>query len=89
MLWSTLLVPVNAAYALRRIRAGSIASTVLGAFGLRLALDVPLAVLSSIIASGSATIPDAVFLGVLFSVIITAYDIHRPVYEWRERSAEA
>lgn len=89
LLWSAVLVVANAALALRRIRGGYISSTIGGALGFRLAINVPIAVVSSIVASGTTTIPDAVYLAVLFSVIITAYDIHRPVYEWRMRHAAA
>lgn len=89
LLWSAVLVVANAALALRRIRGGYISSTIAGALAFRLLINVPIAVVSSIVASGAATIGDALFLAVLFSVIITAYDIHRPVYEWRMRNAGA
>lgn len=85
--WAAVLVVANAALSLRWVRRGRIANTIPGAVVARLLVNVPLAVLASLLASGGTTVPDGVFLAVLFAVVIALYDVYRPVYEWRLRGA--
>ena len=89
LLWALLVVAVNAAFALRQVRRGRINATVPGAVLTRLAVNVPIAVAASLLEAGGRTIPDAVFLAVLFSFVIALYDVYRPVYEWRTQGPGA
>jgi hypothetical protein len=84
--WAAVIVVVNAMFALRWVRQGRIAATIPGSIAVRALVNVPLAIVASLLASGGGSLPDAVFLALLFAVIIALYDVYRPVYEWRTQA---
>jgi hypothetical protein len=87
-IWTAILVVANALLSLGAVRRGRAVETVLGAFAARLVLNTILTVVVVRVTGRDLSIVDSLFLVVLFSVVISAYDIVRPVYEAR-RAAPA
>jgi hypothetical protein len=87
MTWVGVFVLVNAAISLRRARRGSFIDSIYVSFVLRMASNLVLLVLVDRIWLESLPLGGATFFALLFSVLITAYDLYRPVLEYRIRAA--
>ncbi len=83
LLWVAALVVVNAAVSLRVVRRGHVIETALGAFAARLVVNTALVAVTVLVTGGQRPLVDSLFFAVLFSVVIAAYDLARPVYDVR------
>jgi hypothetical protein len=87
MLWVGFFVLVNSAISLRRARRGSFIDSIYVSFVLRMTSNLVPLVLVDRIWLESLPLGGATFFVLLFSVLITAYDLYRPVLEYRIRAA--
>lgn len=81
---TAVLVVANAALSLRAIHRGKALDTVAGAFIARLVVNVGLVAIIMGFLSAERPIADGLFLALLASVVLAAYDVVRPVYEYRQ-----
>ena len=81
--WIAVFVLVNAALSIRRARLGKFSETLMPAFALRLVFNLGLLILVDRVFYDVLPLTEAIFFAVLFSVLVTAYDRYRPIYDHR------
>jgi hypothetical protein len=80
---TAVVVVANAALSIRIVHRARVLETVAGAFAARLVINVGLVAILLVLFSAERPIADGLFLAFLASVILAAYDVVRPVYEYR------